>query len=107
DVGQRREGHVAAEHGLVPGPGGLAARPGQGRCAHQPPHPLLLGAGEAGRAQAGDPGRPAAAIRPKLEMAWAALGPPRPRTRLASQSTATTAMDATTHRKLRLHLYWK
>jgi hypothetical protein len=30
------------------------------------------------------PAAPAAAISPKLEMAWVARGPPRPQTRLAS-----------------------
>jgi hypothetical protein len=47
------------------------------------------------------PAAPAAAISPKLEMAWVARGPPRPQTRLASQSRATMAMAAHSARKRR------
>jgi hypothetical protein len=66
DVGQRGEGDIAAQDRLVPGPGGLAAAPGQRRGAQQLPHPLLLLAGEAGAALAGDAGRPGRRDQPEV-----------------------------------------
>jgi hypothetical protein len=47
------------------------------------------------------PAAPAAAISPKLEMAWVVCGPPSPQTRLASQHRATMAMAAHSARKRR------
>ena len=47
------------------------------------------------------PAAPAAAISPKLEMAWLARAPPRPETMLPSHTRATTAMAAHSARKRR------
>ena len=47
------------------------------------------------------PAEAAAAISPKLEMAWLARAPPRPETRLPSHTKATTAMAAHSKKKRR------
>ena len=74
DVGQRREGHVAAQDRLVPGPGGLPAAPGQRRGSQQLPHPPVLCSAATGGDQAGDPRRGRRGDQPKVGNRLSRLG---------------------------------